>query len=233
MERALVSVVIPVYNSEAFVADALDSVFAQDYEPFEVIAVDDGSSDGGAAIVQSYPALRYIHQENSGPSAARNVGVDAARGEFIAFVDADDVVPPTKLSVQVGYLLDHPDTVCVLGRQHWMNPPTGLARDPVWGDLDGIPIMSMVVRRSVLLEVGGYAPEVLGPDGRYRATDLEMLVRLREYGYEHVVLPEIVLHRRHHGGNLVAGHGLGPLPAASLKQKLDRARARLAAEQGE
>ena len=177
MERALVSVVIPVYNSEAFVADALDSVFAQDYEPFEVIAVDDGSSDGGAAIVQSYPALRYIHQENSGPSAARNVGVDAARGEFIAFVDADDVVPPTKLSVQVGYLLDHPDTVCVLGRQHWMNPPAGLARDPVWGDLDGIPIMSMVVRRSVLLEIGGYAPEVLGRLDVYGPRgDLQLIV---------------------------------------------------------
>ena len=87
----------------------------------------------------------------------------------------------------------------------------------------------MVVRRSVMLEIGGYAPEVREPDGRYRATDLELLVRLREHGYDHVVLPEIVLHRRHHGGNLVAGQGLGPLPAASLKQKLDRERARRAA----
>ena len=229
MERPLVSIVMPVYNSEAFVAEALDSALAQDYEPFELIAVDDGSTDRSAAIVQSYPNVHYILQENSGPSAARNVGIEASRGEILAFVDADDVVPANKLSVQVGYLLEHPDAVCVLGRQHWINPPEGLARDPVWGDLDGIPLMSMVVRRSVMLEIGGYAPEVLGPDGRYRATDLELLVRLREYGYEHVVLPEIVLHRRHHGGNLVAGHGLGPLPAASLKQKLDRERARRAA----
>jgi glycosyltransferase involved in cell wall biosynthesis len=224
MKGPLVSVVVPVYNAEPFVAAALDSVLAQDYEPIEVIAVDDGSTDSSAAVVKLYPQVRYIHQENAGPSAARNVGVEAAQGEFVAFVDADDIATPNKLSVQVGYLLEHPGTVCVLGRQHWMNPPEGLARDTVWGDLDGIPIMSMVVRRDVLLEVGGYAPEVLGPDGRYRATDLEMLVRLRQYGYEHVVLPEIVLQRRHHGGNLVAGHGLGPIPAISLKQKLDRAR---------
>jgi glycosyltransferase involved in cell wall biosynthesis len=219
----LVSVVIPVYNAEDFIGEALDSVFAQDYEPFEVIAVDDGSSDGSAAVVESYPDVRFFRQENRGASAARNVGIEAARGEFVAFVDADDIVPPNKLSLQVGFLLEHPEVVCVLGRQHWMSVPEGLARDIVWGDLDGIPIMSMVMRTDVLREVGEYDEDKGG--------DLDMLVRLREKGLKFEVLPDIILHRRYHGGNLVAGRRLSPLPAISLKEKLDRERARRAAEE--
>jgi glycosyltransferase involved in cell wall biosynthesis len=222
MRGPLVSIVMPVYNAEPFVRETLDSVFAQDYEPFEVIAVDDGSTDGGAAIVESYAGVTLLRQENQGASAARNNAIAHARGELIAFVDADDVVPPGKLNLQVGYLLEQPEVGATLGRQEWMNPPPGLARDAVWGDLDGIPILSMVVRRSVLDEVGEMDEEKGG--------DLDFLVRMRERGIEFVVLPDIVLHRRYHGGNLVAGRGLSPLPAISLKEKLDRERAARARE---
>lgn len=220
MQGPLVSIVIPVYNAEAFVGEALDSVLAQDYEPVEVIAIDDGSTDGSATVVQSYAEVRYLYQGNSGPSEARNVGIAAARGEYIAFVDADDIVPRTKLATQVSYLIEHPAVACVLGRQHWMDPPPGLARDQVWGDLDGIPILSAVFRRDVLLELGKFDEDKGG--------DLDMLVRLREAGLSFTVLPDIVLHRRYHGGNLVAGRSLSPLPAISLKEKLDRERARRA-----
>jgi len=224
MNGPLVSVVMPVFNAEQFVGDALRSVLAQDYDPIEVIAVDDGSTDSSAAIVQSFERVRYLRQPaRSGASEARNVGVAAAQGEFVAFVDADDVVPPTKLAVQVGHLLEHPQLACVLGRQHWMNPPSGLARDVVWGDLDGIPILSAVFRTNVLRELGLFDEEKGG--------DLDMLVRLREAGRSFTVLPDIVLHRRYHGGNLVAGRGLTPLPPISLKEKLARERARQAQEQ--
>jgi len=224
MNGPLVSVVMPVFNAEQFVGDALRSVLAQDYDPIEVIAVDDGSTDSSAAIVQSFERVRYLRQPTrSGASEARNVGVAAAQGEFVAFVDADDVVPPTKLAVQVGHLLEHPQLACVLGRQHWMNPPSGLARDVVWGDLDGIPILSAVFRTNVLRELGLFDEEKGG--------DLDMLVRLREAGRSFTVLPDIVLHRRYHGGNLVAGRGLTPLPPISLKEKLARERARRAQEQ--
>ena len=185
--------------------------------------MDDGSSDGSAQIVASYPEVRFFRQENRGASAARNVGITVAKGEFVAFVDADDVVPPNKLSLQIGYLLEHPDVVCVLGRQHWMTVPDGLANDVVWGDPDGIPIMSMVMRTDVLREVGEYDEDKGG--------DLDMLVRLRERGLKFEVLPDIILHRRYHGGNLVAGRSLSPLPAISLKEKLDRERARRAEEE--
>jgi glycosyltransferase involved in cell wall biosynthesis len=222
VERPLVSIIMPVYNAEPFLRETLDSIYAQTYEPLEVIAVDDGSTDSSVTILRSYPDVRIVQQENQGPSAARNRAIEHARGEFIAYVDADDVVPPDKLSIQVGYLLEHPEVAATLGRQEWMNPPPGLARDVVWGDLDGVPIVSMVVRRRVLQDVGEVDEDKGG--------DLDFLVRLRERGLVFVVVPEIVLHRRYHGGNLVAGRGLGPLPAISLKEKLDRERARARAE---
>jgi glycosyltransferase involved in cell wall biosynthesis len=217
----LVSVIVPVYNAEPFLRETLDSIFAMDYEPFEVIAVDDGSTDASAEIARSYPGVRFFQQENRGAGAARNAGGRHAQGEFLAYVDADDLVPANKLSLQVGYLLEHPDVVCVLGRQEWMNPPEGLARDKVFGDLDGIPLMSMVIRSNVLREVGDFAQQRGGD-----TSDMDMLIRLRERGYRHEVLPEIVLYRRYHGNNLVAGQGRFPVPPALLKDKLDRVRAR-------
>lgn len=220
MADALVSVVVPVYNAERFLHATLDSIFRQEYEPFEVICVDDGSTDGSAEIARSYPEVRYFHQDNSGASAARNRGVAEARGELIANADADDELPPHKLRVQVDYLLRHREIACVLGRQEWIDPPPGLARDPVWGDLDGIPLNSMVFRKHVLEDVGWFDEDKGG--------DLDFLVRLREHGFEYAVIPDIVVYRRYHGENLVAGRGLSPLPPISLKEKLDRERARRA-----
>jgi len=220
----LVSAIMPVYNAEAFLAEALESVFAQDYEPVEVIVVNDGSSDRSAEIARSFPGVRYFEQENQGASAARNLAIGHSAGEFIAFVDADDVFPPTKLTLQVGYLLEHPEVACVLGRQEWMQEPPNPVRDSVWGDIDGIPLLSMVARRSVLLEVGEFDEEQGG--------DMDFLVRLRAEGHQFVVLPDIVLHRRYHGNNLVAGRGLSPLPPISLKAKLDRERARMREREG-
>jgi glycosyltransferase involved in cell wall biosynthesis len=218
VSRPLVSVVMAVYNAEAFLREALDSVFAQEYRPFEVILVDDGSTDGSGAIARSYPGLRYVRQENAGPSAARNAAIAEARGEIVAVADSDDVLLPGKLSVQVGYLIEHPEVTLTLGRQVWITPPPDAVPDRVWGDLDGVPLVSMVVRKQAVLEVGGYDPALRGPE------DLDLLMRLRERGHRLAVLPEIVMRRRYHGRNLVAGQGRNPLPASLIKAKLDRAR---------
>jgi glycosyltransferase involved in cell wall biosynthesis len=216
----LVSIVMPVHNAEPFLREALDSVFGLDYEPLEVIVVDDGSTDGSAAIAESYAGVRCIRQESQGPSAARNTGIRVAGGDFIAFVDADDVVLPHKLSVQVGYLLDHPDVTATLGRQVWMTPPPNAVPDLVWGDLDGIPPLSMVIRKMALVEVGCFDTNLRGPE------DTDLLMRLREGGYRFLVLPEIVMRRRYHGQNLVAGNRVTAMPVDLLKAKLDRQRAR-------
>ena len=218
MTKPLVSVVTPVYEGEAFLREALDSVFAQDYEPFEAIVVDDGSTDGSGAIARSYPALRYIRQENQGQCAAYNVGIEAARGELVAIADQDDVQLPHRLSVQVEYLVEHPEVTLTLGRQRWITAPPNAVPDRVWGDLDGIPLASMVFRKRAVVEIGGF-------DARLRTgEDTDLLVRLRERGHAFVVLPQIVVHRRYHGGNIDAGRRETPMPASMIKAKLDRAR---------
>ncbi len=94
----LVSVIIPAFNSERFIARAIDSVLAQDWPAIEVIVVDDGSSDGTGDIARRYgEPVRCLRQPNRGPAAARNLGLGEARGEFVAFLDSDDVYLPGRL----------------------------------------------------------------------------------------------------------------------------------------
>src|SRR5689334_24122006 len=102
-----VSVIIPAYNAAAFIGETLDSVFAQTFADFEVIVVNDGSPDTEALEreLARYPEkLRYIKQENQGAAAARNTGIKAARGEFVAFLDADDTWLPVFLEKQLELL---------------------------------------------------------------------------------------------------------------------------------
>ncbi len=114
--RPLVSIIMPAYNAQAYLALAVKSVLEQNYSHLELLVVDDGSTDGTAQhpILQD-PRIRVLHQENAGPAAARNLGLAHARGELIAFIDADDLWLPGKLTAQVAYLQVHPDTQIVFG----------------------------------------------------------------------------------------------------------------------
>ena len=105
----LVSVIIPTYNRARQVCNAIDSVLAQAYRPIEIIVVDDGSIDDTSSAVAGYgDAVRYLRQENGGPSHARNTGIASARGEVIAFLDSDDLWYPEKLARQVEVLRGDP-----------------------------------------------------------------------------------------------------------------------------
>ncbi len=107
-----VSAVIPCYNGAEFLREAIDSALGQTYPPLDVIVVDDGSTDDSAAIAASYgPPVRVLRQENQGESVARNRGIDEARGDWIAFLDADDYWEPTKLEKQIAAAA--PGVVCV------------------------------------------------------------------------------------------------------------------------
>ena len=231
MTNPLVTVVVAVFNGERFLRSALESLYAQDYDPFEVVFVDDGSTDGSAAIARSFPGIRYVHQENQGLAAARNRGLSLAHGDFLAYLDDDDLIPPHKLRRQAEYLVANPDVGCVLGRQQVMlelgvEPPEWLKRDTVFGDLDGIPFVSAMIRTQLLRDVGGFDPS-------YRfAEDRDLFVRLREHGVRIDVIPEILLFRRFHGENM--NFRLRPQKhplLRSLKAKLDRERAAAGDEQ--
>src|SRR5205807_3944679 len=157
-----------------------------------------------------------------GLAAARNTGVAETRGEYVTFIDDDDVMPPDRLSLQARRLAHEPALGCVLGRQEWLNSPDSLPRDPVFGDPAGIPLAAAMVRRSDLDRVGGF-------DASFRyAEDRDLLVRLREHGVGIDVLPTVVLIRRYHGEQMTAPDNrpdVHPL-TRSLKGKLDRERKR-------
>ncbi|NQT94640.1 MAG: glycosyltransferase [Lentisphaerae bacterium] len=105
----LVSVVIPVYNAARYVAQAVDSVLDQTYAPLQVIVVNDGSTDDTATVLEPYlDRIEYCRQENRGASASRNRGIELAKGKYIAFLDADDLWTPEKISRQVRVLEDNP-----------------------------------------------------------------------------------------------------------------------------
>lgn len=111
-KKIRISVVIPAYNAEKYIQRCLDSVLAQTHPADEIIVVDDGSTDRTAEKVKLYgPAVRYLYQENAGASVARNTGIQAARHEWIAFLDADDEWLPRKLELQTELLADNPDLV--------------------------------------------------------------------------------------------------------------------------
>lgn len=142
--RHLVSVIVPAHNAGATVDAALESVFWQGYEALEVIVVDDGSTDDTLARLQRWgDRITVLQQRKQGPAAARNLAWRHAKGELIAFIDADDVWLPGKLLAQVAYLQAHPDVDVVFGRfdrwapadgsNSWPQPPTAADHEQAVG----------------------------------------------------------------------------------------------------
>lgn len=215
-ESPLVSVIMAAYNAAAHIGEALDSVLAQDWEPLEVVVVDDGSTDDTAAVVARYAGVVYVHQENQGPSAARNAAVERSSGEFVANFDSDDLLPATRVGDQARYLLAHPEVGAVFGRQEWLNAPEWMARDSVYGDVDGIPLSSVMFRRDVFFELGGYDTSFV------HGEDMDLLVRMREHGITYHVVPEIVLYRRYQASSLTGGRAPHEPLLRSLRAKLAR-----------
>jgi glycosyltransferase involved in cell wall biosynthesis len=111
-KKPLVSIVIPAYNIERYIVGAVESALAQTYRPLEIIVTDDGSTDGTKTLLEPYIAkgeVRYIYQKNKGIAGARNTAIRAAKGEYIALLDGDDLFLPEKISRQVAYLEEHPE----------------------------------------------------------------------------------------------------------------------------
>ena len=142
-----VSVVIPLFNKAAYIQRCLDSVAQQTLSDFEVIVVDDGSTDGGEAIAASHsdPRFRVLRQPNAGPGAARNRGIAAAGAEYIAFLDGDDAWLPTFLERNISLLDRHPAVACVSGC--WTDFPGGVSAACTWsrrGIQEGVHMTSAV-----------------------------------------------------------------------------------------
>ncbi|MFY9514094.1 MAG: glycosyltransferase family 2 protein [Rubrivivax sp.] len=213
---ALVSVVIPVYNCEAYVAEAVQSVLAQDHPRIEILAIDDGSKDGSVAALRRFgDALRVIEVPNGGPARARNLGMDEARGDYIAFLDADDIWLPGKISAQVAHMEAHAGVgACYTGWHVWAadddgrfvrpdfanRPITTRERVPersgwIYGRLlfdCELLTTTVMLRASVAHRVGRFEPELpLGEDYDFwlRMSQAAEISRLDCVGALYRVLP--------------------------------------------
>jgi glycosyltransferase involved in cell wall biosynthesis len=228
-ERVTVSVIVPVFDTERFVAAALDSIVAQTRPADEVIVVDDGSTDSSAAIADEYasrhPELRVLRQANGGPGAARNAGIEAATGEFLAFHDADDEMVPDRLSVQLECFARRADLDVVVGAEDPMieaGAAPGVeamtrAR-PGWrGHEHALHLMSMMARATVFDRVGRFDPS-------YRmAEDTEWFARAFAAHASILFLDDVLTRRRIHDTN--ASHHRDASRAALFRMLRERRRA--------
>lgn len=224
MSSTLVTVIIPAYNCASTVAETLDSVLAQDHAATEVVVVNDGSRDDTLQVLRRFgERIRVIDQPNAGPPAARNTGLRAARGEYIAFLDADDVWVQGKLSAQARHLDRHPDVGTVFTDWHVWNPePDGsFRRRP---DIESRPVddridpalsgwlytrllftselltTTVMMRASVVHQIGEFEPQLInGEDYDFwlRASRLGKITKLASVGALYRILPMSMSRRPH------------------------------------
>ena len=203
---SLVSVIIPTYNYAHFIREAIESVLAQTYRHFEIIVVDDGSTDGTADVVSQFPDVRYIYQPNQGTAAARNAGVLCSQANYLVFLDADDRLLPNALEAGINSLNENPTCVFVSG--HWElisrdgrsmpTPPVLCIKENHYRtflDYNYIGTIGQVMfRRSVFVSEPGFDASVPGCD------DAELYMRLAKDFPVHCH-DQIVVQYRVHGAN--------------------------------
>jgi glycosyltransferase involved in cell wall biosynthesis len=197
-----ISVVVPAYNAERYLAEALESVLVQTPPGTEVIVVDDGSTDGTAAVAESFaPLVRVLREPHGGIGAAFNRGMREARGTLIASIDADDRWLPGKLSLQCEVLDAHPSVDAVFGLvRQFLSPEKEAERgrfafseEPVPGYVRGV----MLFRREVWERVGEIETHLVA--GEF----VSWYARAAEAGVTMQVVPHVVYERRVHGLNTV------------------------------
>ena len=223
----LVSVVIPTFNGVKYIRETLDSVLNQSYRALEVIVVDDGSTDSTSEAVAGYsPRVTLITQPRYGHPAARNRGLRCASGEFLSFLDHDDLWAPVKIDAQLNCFRDEPSLDLVFGHiRNFFSPEMTdeektvrpgaappVARSAYWG--------AMLARRSAFDKVGPFCED------RDMGDFLDWYGRAMVLGLTTRMLPDTVLLRRIHSTNFSRTHGrLRRQYLPAVKQLLDRRRA--------
>ena len=200
-----ISVVIPSYNYAHFISDAIRSVLAQTFRDFEIIVVDDGSTDNTQGVVAQFgKQVRYIYQANQGPCAARNTGIKASQGQFVALLDADDVWLPKKLELQLPLLEAHSQVGLVYSGMYLFDSETSaiIGEHPISRCHEGhvlrqlyldqfVPSPTPLIRREVFDRVGLFDETMIGPD------DWDMWLRIAaNYDFAFVAEP-LAMYRIH------------------------------------
>ncbi len=202
-ENQKISVIIPVYNTEKYLAQAIQSVLKQEEKPLEVIVVDDGSTDGSVNVATKFGSQisLYQHQTNKGVGAARNLGVNNSKGEFLAFLDADDFWTAGKLKTQLAYLKNNPDIDMVFGQvEQFISLELPIEnQNKLHAELKKMPgyvAGAMLIRRETFLKVGWFDEKL--ELGEY----IDWFSRAKDMGLKFHMSNEVVLKRRIHTTNM-------------------------------
>lgn len=226
-KKPRVSVIIPTYNRGWIIKEAIDSVLAQDFKDFELIVVDDGSTDNTLEILNSFQYdIKVLRQSNHGVSAARNRGIAAASGHFIAFLDSDDLWLPRKLARQVDFFNSNPDAYICQTEEIWVrnnvrvNPkkrhkkPWGMIFEPSLA-LCLVSPSAVMIRRSLFEKVGGF-DETLPACEDY---DLWLRISCRYPVY--LIETPLIIKRGGHNDQLSASFGLDKFRIKSLNKIIE------------
>lgn len=196
-----VSVIIPVYNGERFLAEAIESVLNQTYQAFELLVVDDGSTDKSGEIACSYPRVKYFRQDNRGVASARNQGIQNSQGTFITFVDADDLWIPEKLSLQLKAFKEDPSLEIVTGHvEQFVTPDINEQTAKKYSfsnrPLAGYSTSAMMIKKAALEKTGLFHEDL------HEGETISWFANILEKDLRILILPKVVTKRRIHGGNL-------------------------------
>jgi uncharacterized protein (DUF1919 family) len=214
-----VSAIIPVYNGGRFLARAIENIEGQKYEPLEIIVIDDGSTDDTAEIAAGFgDRIRYVYQTNSGPSAARNKGIEMAEGNAIAFLDVDDLWSDNKLAIQLSYLAKHPSVEIVQGliqEMTWNKSSQShkLVFDKVFEPYFFINLGSSIYRKSVFEKVGLF-DETL----RF-GEDVDWFIRAWEQNVSKIVIDEVTFFYQLHDTNVTSNKNMVELGVVKVFQR--------------
>ncbi len=226
MTDKLASVIVPAYNGERYLAAAIASALAQTYAAIEIIVVDDGSTDGTVRVARQFgAAVRYERQSHLGsPDAVRNRGVELAAGEYLAFLDQDDLWMRNKLDLQMAAAAADASLDIIFGHvEQFLSPdlPEKTAKQMRFptGIRPGRILSAMMVRRSAFQRVGWFST-------KWQLSGfVDWYARARELRLKEIMLPQIIARRRIHGTNLniVQRHAQVDYVRA-IKASLDRRR---------
>lgn len=205
MNKIIVSVIIPTYNRATFTCDAIESILMQTFTEYEIIVVDDGSTDHTLEMLKNYKdKIRYILQKNFGPSVARNAGIRAAKGNYIAFLDSDDLWMPEKLEKQFRVLQNNPDisfcyTQALISKQGEYIEKIGYGCEQKFEDLliswSKIFTSSVVIKDICFKKVGLFNEQLS------HSEDFEMWLRILNY-YKGVFVDQPLIIKRQHHSNI-------------------------------
>ena len=207
INKPLVSVMMPTYNNAKYIKQAIESIYAQNYENIEIIVIDDGSTDDTKEIVKQYKDIKYFYIEHKGISFARNVALEKSKGEYIAFLDSDDYWLPEKLNTQIQYFKENSDCEIVFTKyenffeDEKLKTNKRAMHEKIMEKFLKQYLPSSIIKKELFEKYGNFDENFSGVE------DTEFLYRIKKNGVNiSYIIPNVLYVRRIHGQNVTLNY---------------------------